>query len=120
MENDPELILEYVAESREHLSQIESIFREIEKMKGKVEHDHLHSLFRSIHTIKGSAGFLGFTNVGKLTHAMESLLAKLRDNCRQLPETIAKHLWKAPITYSACSKTSIAVTTCRLGIWKAA
>lgn len=92
MENDPELILEYVAESREHLSQIDSIFREIEKMKGKVEHDHLHSLFRSIHTIKGSAGFLGFTNVGKLTHAMESLLAKLRDNCRQLPETITQTL----------------------------
>jgi len=41
--------------------------------------DLLSSIFRTIHTIKGSCGFLGFANLEKVAHAGESLLSRLRD-----------------------------------------
>jgi two-component system, chemotaxis family, sensor kinase CheA len=92
MANDVELLQEYVAESKEHLERVEKIFLDIEKMNGRVHDGALHDLFRAIHTIKGSAGFLGLTSVGKLTHAMESLLAALRDKVCCMSEGVLESL----------------------------
>ena len=36
-------------------------------------------IFRAVHTIKGTTGFLGFGRLEKLAHAGESLLGALRD-----------------------------------------
>src|SRR4051794_15644598 len=36
-------------------------------------------IFRSVHTIKGTTGFLGFERLEKLAHAGEHLLGSLRD-----------------------------------------
>lgn len=38
----------------------------------------LHSLFRSIHTLKGAAGMVGLSSVSDLSHRMEDMLDKLR------------------------------------------
>ena len=40
--------------------------------------DLLNKLFRGVHTIKGSAGFLGLVNLAKFAHKFEDLLNKLR------------------------------------------
>ena len=40
--------------------------------------ERLDSIFRTLHTIKGNSGFLGFPLFGELTHAGESLLGRLR------------------------------------------
>jgi two-component system chemotaxis sensor kinase CheA len=78
VETDNDILAEYVEESREHLIKIEEIFEHIQKT-GEVKLSSINELFRAIHTIKGSAGFLGLISIGTLTHAMESLLDSLRE-----------------------------------------
>ena len=52
----------------------------------------LGSVFRTIHTIKGSCGFLGFARLQKVAHAGESLLSKLRDGVLPLDAEITSAL----------------------------
>ena len=50
----------------------------------------LSSVFRTIHTIKGACGFLGFSRLERFTHQAESLLSQLRDGKRELnPEIVS-------------------------------
>jgi len=88
-----DILAEYVEESREHLSHIEAIFESMRKT-GAAEPGSINDLFRAIHTIKGSAGFLGLTAIGTLTHAMESLLDSLRENKLTLTKDISETLMK--------------------------
>ena len=53
---DPELMGDFVLESREHLAGIEAQALLIER--DPLNSDALHSVFRGFHTIKGLAGFL--------------------------------------------------------------
>jgi len=70
--DDPELIRDFVLESREHLSTVEQNLLEIERNPANTE--YLHATFRSFHTIKGLAGFLGFIAVQEVSHETETLL----------------------------------------------
>ncbi len=76
--SDPNLIAEFVVESLEHLEASEPLLLELEK-RGTTDAGSLNEIFRAIHSIKGAAGFLGLENVSALSHAMESLLMRLRD-----------------------------------------
>ena len=49
-------------------------------------------VFRAIHTVKGSARMLGFEHVGRLAHALESLLGELRQSQRPLDRPLADAL----------------------------
>ena len=42
----------------------------------------LGNVFRLVHTIKGTCGFLGLPRLETLAHAAESLMGKFRDGCR--------------------------------------
>ena len=47
----------------------------------------INRIFRSIHSIKGNAGFLGFANIQKLAHAMENFFGAIRsEKLRLIPE----------------------------------
>jgi two-component system chemotaxis sensor kinase CheA len=75
-END-ELIKEFLIESYENLDRLDREFMALEKDPNN--RDHLGSIFRAIHTIKGTSGFFGFERLQALTHVGENLLSKLRD-----------------------------------------
>ena len=75
--DDPELIADFVAESREHLSNIESNLLALEKDPALT--DPVHSVFRSFHTIKGLAGFLGLGPIQAVAHETENLLDHARE-----------------------------------------
>ena len=47
------------------------------------------SLFRHIHTIKGSSGFLSLPRIGRLTHHAEALIGRLRDGAKASGEHIS-------------------------------
>ena len=49
-------------------------------------------VFRAMHTVKGSARMLGFEHVGRLAHALESLLGELRQGQRPLDRPLADAL----------------------------
>ncbi len=51
----------------------------VELEKHPSDKEILASIFRTIHTIKGTSGFLGFGKLEAVTHVGESLLARLRD-----------------------------------------
>jgi len=72
-----EIIAEFVTESEETLDKIDPLFIELES-KGD-DKEILNRLFRSVHTIKGAAGFLGFQSMVDVAHNAENIMKKLRD-----------------------------------------
>lgn len=75
---DPELLAEFVAESRDHLSHVEGQLLQIEANGAEIDVDLVNNLFRGIHSIKGAAGFLGLVTVNKLAHSLENVLGLMR------------------------------------------
>ena len=76
-DRDPETVELFIEESLEALQRMEQSLLEAEA--GRAPKDLMAILFRDIHTLKGSAGFLAFERTQRLAHAAEDLLAKLRD-----------------------------------------
>jgi two-component system, chemotaxis family, sensor kinase CheA len=72
-----DLIKEFLVESNENLDRLDS---ELVKLESDPSSQGLlSSIFRTIHTIKGSCGFLEFSKLEKVAHAGESVLSRLRD-----------------------------------------
>lgn len=72
-----EIVQEFLVESHENLDQLDRDLVALEKDPSS--RDLLGSIFRTIHTIKGTSGFLAFGNLEAVTHVGENLLARLRD-----------------------------------------
>lgn len=70
-----DLTREFLLESYENLDRLDQEFVKLETEPENLE--LLKSIFRTIHTIKGTCGFLGFTQLEKLAHAGENLLSLL-------------------------------------------
>jgi two-component system, chemotaxis family, sensor kinase CheA len=77
MDEFDEIVREFLVESYENLDQLDRDLVGLEREPDS--RDLLQSIFRTIHTIKGTSGFLAFGRLEALTHAGEGLLAKLRD-----------------------------------------
>jgi two-component system chemotaxis sensor kinase CheA len=82
MEDDQDVVREFLVESNENLSRLDRDLVELETRPQDAE--LLASVFRTIHTIKGTCGFLGFSTLERITHQAESLLSQLRDGRRRL------------------------------------
>ncbi|HOM64398.1 MAG TPA: chemotaxis protein CheA [Ignavibacteriales bacterium] len=77
--NDPEMkeIFEsFVVETREILEKLDLELVELEKRTDDT--NLLNQIFRSFHTVKGTAGFLGLVKMQAVTHRLEDILNKLR------------------------------------------
>ncbi|KPK02676.1 MAG: hypothetical protein AMK71_01415 [Nitrospira bacterium SG8_35_4] len=89
-----EIISEFITEAEESLDKIEPLFVELEQ-KGE-DKDILDDIFRSMHTIKGAAGFLNFQRIVDVAHSSENLMKKLRDGditlSKQLMDAILKSI----------------------------
>jgi len=72
-----ELTKEFLAESLEGLDRMDRCLTDLEQRPH--DKDLLGEIFRSVHTIKGTTGFLGFGRLERLAHAGETLLGSLRD-----------------------------------------
>ena len=79
---DQDVIREFLVESHENLSRLDQELVELEKHPRDAA--LLASIFRTIHTIKGTCGFLGFSTLEKISHQAENLLSQLRDGAREL------------------------------------
>ena len=78
-EDMDEIIGEFITESNEGLDQLEQAFVSLEQAD---DPDTLAKIFRTVHTIKGTSGFLGFSMLESVTHVGENLLSKLRETPR--------------------------------------
>lgn len=72
-----EIIREFLVESTEALDRMDRDLVELEKNQDSRE--LLASIFRAIHTIKGTSGVLGFTKLESVAHVGENLLSLMRD-----------------------------------------
>ncbi|HKT48164.1 MAG TPA: Hpt domain-containing protein, partial [Candidatus Acidoferrales bacterium] len=80
-----EVVVEFLVESNENLDLLDRELVQLEK--DPANRNTLASIFRTIHTIKGTCGFLGFTKLESVAHVGENLLSKLRDGeLRLTPE----------------------------------
>jgi len=85
-----EIVKDFLIESNENLDRLDQELVKLESDPSSKE--LLASVFRTIHTIKGSFGFLGFARLEKLAHAGESLLSRLRDGKLTLNDAITSGL----------------------------
>ncbi len=78
---DFDTIREFLIESNENLGRLDQEIVELEKDPGNSE--LVASIFRTIHTIKGTCGFLGFDKLTGVTHSAENILSQVRDGKRR-------------------------------------
>jgi two-component system, chemotaxis family, sensor kinase CheA len=67
---------EFVEEASQRTNLLERQLIQLEETPAAAE--LLAAIFRGVHSLKGAASFLNFTKLRSLTHAGESLLARLR------------------------------------------
>src|SRR5882757_10876326 len=79
-----DIVQEFLVESHENLDQLDRDLVALEAKPGS--RDLLSNIFRTIHTIKGTSGFLAFNRLERLTHIGENLLARLRDGTQLMTE----------------------------------
>src|SRR5207344_3354477 len=82
-----EIVAEFLVETHESLDRLDRDLLVLEREPGSAE--VLAGIFRTMHTIKGTCGFLGFARLERVAHAGESMLAALRDRTLVLTPTIA-------------------------------
>lgn len=87
MDEMHEITREFLIESTDGLDEMDSALVEFEKTPDSKE--VLSTIFRAIHTIKGSSSTLGFKNIESLSHAGESLLPVMRDGQVRIDTEIA-------------------------------
>src|SRR5664279_1420488 len=90
--DDPSFYEDFLVEAQEHFEQIETNFLALEEAPGDL--DLLNAIFRSVHTIKGAAGFLGLQKVQALSHIGENVLDDLRKSRMFLSERVMELLFE--------------------------
>src|SRR5580704_17899602 len=71
-----EVIREFLIETHENLAQLDQDLVTLEKEP--TERETLARVFRTLHTVKGTAGFLGLPKLQAVAHAAENMLSRLR------------------------------------------
>lgn len=85
-----DVVREFLVESYENLDQLDRDLIVLEQDPNSRE--TLASIFRTIHTIKGTCGWFGFAKLESVTHVGESLLSRLRDGKLNLNPEITSAL----------------------------
>ena len=93
LNQDPELLREFLVEAREHLANIEA--KALEFDQGNSEGETLNSAFRSFHTLKGLAGFLEFGVLQEVAHEVETILDRARNGEIQITHRIVDVILEA-------------------------
>jgi two-component system chemotaxis sensor kinase CheA len=93
LEDNQELLGEFYGEAVDHLQQIEAALLVLDQQPDNQE--ALNSIFRSFHTIKGNAGFLGLVPMHTLAHEVESLLDLARNHKLKLNAAIITEILRS-------------------------
>lgn len=77
-----DLLADFLTETNEGLAELDSALVKLERDPGDAA--MLSLIFRLVHTIKGTCGFLGLPRLEKVAHAAENVLGKMRDGDLQV------------------------------------
>jgi len=81
---DPSVFFEFIEEANSQLEDVESSVLALEENPG--DRDLVNEIFRPVHSIKGSAGFLGLADVNHLAHDLENMLDLARKGKIEITE----------------------------------
>uniref|UniRef100_A0A7C3UH08 Chemotaxis protein CheA n=1 Tax=Geoglobus ahangari TaxID=113653 RepID=A0A7C3UH08_9EURY len=81
----------FLQEAKEYLDLMNHNFIKLEKG----DREAINEIFRVAHTIKGMAGFMGFKNLEKLCHKLESAMGKIRDENIEITSDMIDSMLKA-------------------------
>jgi two-component system chemotaxis sensor kinase CheA len=88
-----DLLTDFLTEVNEGLPELDNAVVELERQPG--DRQTLSLIFRHVHTIKGTCGFLGLPRLERVAHAAEDVLGKLRDGELQASSIIIDHVLAA-------------------------
>lgn len=72
-----EVIQEFVCETKEKLDLLDQELIKLEQIP--LDHEVVDNIFRMLHTIKGTSGFIGLEHLGRIAHVSENILSAIRD-----------------------------------------
>lgn len=82
----------FYVEAREHLESMENVLLKMDD--GECNDEILNEIFRSAHTIKGSAGIFGLDHIVNFTHVVENVLDRARDNEIEIDKALIDVIFK--------------------------
>jgi len=83
-----DLLQEFLAETAESMDQLDGELVQLEQFPDDPE--LLKKIFRTVHTIKGTCGFLALPRLERVAHAAENVLGEIRDgSLPAAPDTIS-------------------------------
>jgi two-component system chemotaxis sensor kinase CheA len=89
------MLPDFIIEAAEHLEEMENSLLRLEQRRGKESREIMDEIFRSAHTIKGAAQFVGIDRVAELSHKLESLLDLVRKGEQPLTPAVTDLLIEA-------------------------
>ncbi len=107
--DDPELMQEFLVESRDHLTSVEANILRLEREPDDAE--ALNAVFRSFHTIKGLSGFLGAAAIHELAHETENVLDLARSGKLRISPGITDLILRSADELTQCL---LKAESCRL------
>ncbi len=93
MDGMEEIIQDFLMDATEMLDELDQSFVELEGTPRDM--DLLNKVFRAMHTIKGSAGFLGYDQVIVISHESENILNLLRQEKMEITPVVMDGLLKS-------------------------
>ncbi|MCS7008619.1 MAG: Hpt domain-containing protein, partial [Chthoniobacterales bacterium] len=72
-----EMLALFIQEAEEHLQTLDNDLILLES--NPHDQEGINRVFRAVHSIKGTAGFFGFSGIVELAHAMENVMSLVRD-----------------------------------------
>jgi two-component system chemotaxis sensor kinase CheA len=116
--NREEFISYFRDEAEELLQQIDADLLKLEEFvsSGDSDPEIVNSLFRALHTVKGSAGMLGFTEIQGLAHKLENLCDLLRKDRMPLSESVCDLLFSGRDLLTELVEAAIGAHDAPLGV----
>ncbi|MEW6516010.1 MAG: chemotaxis protein CheA [candidate division FCPU426 bacterium] len=108
LENDPEILAEFISDATDHLQNAESSLLALEADPN--DQENLNKVFRAFHSTKGTASFLGLNAIKELAHNGEMLLDRARKKELELKGRYADLALETADTLQSMVKT-LAQTT---------
>ncbi len=86
-EEDKEILEEFILESKQNIVEVEHDLLALEE--DGADSEIINKMFRAIHSMKGSSGYLNLKNILSLSHLGETLLDQIRTGAREAdPDTV--------------------------------
>lgn len=84
MLEDDDFIQSFVEEAKVHVETVETELLQLDT--NNVNAESINNIFRAVHSIKGTSGFLDLTKIVELSHAMENIFGEIRSGKMSIHE----------------------------------